>query len=179
MIQWGVQNLGIILNVVVLIFAVVMASVPLRWDIIVRDLNGKIRRLTRPGKLFIVISLCALGFEISKIVHDDKESQENKDAVGGLKTQLASIDSKMDDEKAMYNDLKSDNQDLKALVSDLILTDRETTSKLISRPTVFGKWQNPYVHPFGIDTVHCDFSLCSNGTGVSERLTRNLHDGWR
>jgi hypothetical protein len=181
MIAWTIKNLGIILNVIVLIFAIAMAIVPLRWDIVIRDTHGAILKYTTPGKFFILFSVSALGFGVWKILNDDKDSQENKNAVAGLKTELSTLNRKMDAEKTTYANLHRDYQDLYSLTEDL-LSKNDNIASIVSKPPeplsnphlylcpfVWGKSANPYMHPDS-DTVHCEFGLCNDGTGVAVHL---------
>src|SRR5450432_1310973 len=189
MTNWFQKNIGIILNSMVLIFALIMGYLPLRYDIIEREVNGTIKAITKYGKLFIIIGILALIAGIGKIFQDQAESAANSAALSNLTGQNSSISAQLTQEVQSVHDLKNDNIVLKYDLGVLIAKSDsnfsrnnippQTGEKVVNYPLLdicaVGDGMNPTLIPTSNpDSMALQYLICNYGSSEAQNLRERI-----
>jgi cell division protein FtsB len=184
--DWWEKYLGIILNLMVLLFALLMAIVPLRYDIIQRDQNGKFERVTKGGIAFFIFAFFALGFGFWKILYDNKESDKTNARLERILGYDSSLNERLAEQKRDNSDLKKGNEQLQRQLDELKNQTKASTDTLLKSrpkidprprlnlcPLIYGNRLNPVLTTTANNNMQLEIGICNSGNTAAY----NLQDG--
>ena len=176
---WWEKYLGIILNVMVLLFALLMAIVPLRYDIIKRKQNGRFEKVTNGGIVFFIFAFFALGFGFCKIIYDNTESDKTSNRLERILIYASS-------QKSDNKELRRGNEQLQRQLNELKSQSKASTDTLLKSRTridpkprldlcsfIHGNNLNPLTTPATNNNTKLEVSICNSGNTSAY----NLQDG--
>jgi hypothetical protein len=173
--------MGIVLNIAVLVFALIMAAIPLRYDIIKRDQAGDFLRFTKAALYFFIALLLSLGFGVWKIVFDDKTSNRNEATISSIESSLKKQKAWNTELQRVRDNLQTWNNDLTDEIASLKNLNNQNTDKIIhQRPKVDYRANLDLCSPYADmgDNPHfvkgdttIDFNICNVGNDQAENLS--------
>lgn len=181
--------MGLFLNVMVLVFALLMGYLSLFQTIIIRDENGKFLKITRAGKFLIAALFLALGFGIWKAFYDEASNNKNSNTISKMNNQISELVKKLDNQdknyrrlEDQYDSLKAYNIELKAQLRALQNEGNANTEKILHNhpvvvdkpdlelcPLIFENRQNPNTAIIS-NKIVCHISICNTGNSSARNL---------
>jgi hypothetical protein len=108
------------LGYILLVFGAIITIFPLLWDIVKRDINTNVKKITIAGWIFISIALIGLGFSWQKTKADDNAQNKKDSTIQNLTKYSILQQSSFDSLTRLYNLLHDQAE--------------ANTNKLLSKP---------------------------------------------